>query len=195
MHFPKQLYQNERKTYGEESIHSLNYMYARHKPHSEWKAGEEYPDFTKIKSDQSFNWSAFSLPVWARFNNQKVYLAEYGVLGYSVYTMRNAHLFDEKVPVTVFGINHKTDPNNYSHCELYEVNNCSKADKRAWRMTLKHRCHKPLLPFQKVTFPIIAFGFPIMWFHRSLINNYIKVVTSPLLLFYHPNSFRFFKKH
>lgn len=195
MRFPKKLLQNERKTYDEEFIHSLNYMYARHKPHSEWKLGEDYPDFTKIKSDQSFNWSAFSIPVWARFNSQKIYQADYGVISYSVYTIRNAHLFDENVPANVFGIHHVPDPNNYSHCELYEINNHSKIDKRAWRMALKHRCHKPHLPEQKVTFVKILIGNTIMWCHRLLIYNFIKVVVNPILIIFHPQFFQLFKKH
>lgn len=171
MRFPKQLYQKDRIALEEEKIHPLNYMYARHKPNVDWKIGDEFPDFSKIRSNQSFNWSAYSLPVWVRFNNQKEYYHGYGVMAYSVNTLKNAHLIDENISANMFGIRHVPEFNNYSHCELYETNNHSTKEKRAWRMMLKHNCQKHILPGQKNLWIKKMLGYSVMWYHWYLVKQ------------------------
>ena len=160
--------QNGREIIREEKLHLRNFMYARHKPNVDWKVGEEYPDFSKIRSQQSFNWSAFSLPVWVRFNNNKEYQSGYGVIGYSVNTIKNIHLINKDIPENLFCLHHVPENNNYSHCELYPPNKVSKKDGREFRMMLKHNCQKHILPERKVTWVKILMDFPVMWYHRFL---------------------------
>jgi hypothetical protein len=170
MNFPKCLNWGGRKIFPEYKIISKHYMYARHKPGSDWKEEDEYPDFSKIRSTQSFNWSAFSIPIWTRFNDRKEYNADYGVIGYSVKTIRFTSKFDPQVADGIFEVKHKPDEFNYSHCELYEVSNLSnKTEKRAFRMALVHRCSKELRPYAtKNTFDIWMDYIKMYW-HRFLI--------------------------
>lgn len=171
MRFPKCLCQNGRGTIDEDKIHPLNFMYARHKPGVDWMVDNDYPEFSKIKTDQSFNWSAFSIPVWARFNNQKHYYHDYGVMGYSVNTLKNSHLIDSNIPAGLFRIHHDPDPLNYSHCESYQPHQPSTKEKRAWRMVLKHKCQKHILPERKCSWLKIVSDYPIMWYHRLLVKR------------------------
>lgn len=169
MKFPKPLLQYNKPTFSASKIHHLTNLYARHKPGSQWKEGDEYPDFDQIRSNQSFNWSAFSLPIWTRFNNRKEYLMDYGVVGYSVYTIKNIHKLDPTIPKSMFGINHKPEPNNYSHCELICKTNV-KSHKRAFRMNLKHRCKIHYLPYQKNNFNKNIKDYFIMILHRFIVK-------------------------
>jgi len=169
MKFPKSLLQNNKPTLSESKIHSFTNLYARHKPGTQWKEGEEYPDFNQIRSNQSFNWSAFSLPIWTRFNDRKEYLMDYGIVGYSVYTVKNIHKLDQTIPENLFGISHKPDPNNYSHCELYCKTNV-RSYKRAFRMKLKHRCKIHYFPNQKVNSSKLFKNYVIMLSHRLLVK-------------------------
>ncbi len=173
MRFPKSLYQNGRETLGEEKILPITYMFARHKPRVDWVIGEDFPDFTKLKSDQSFNWSPFSLPIWARFNNQKVYFKDYGVMGYSVKKIKNAHLIDNNIPADIFRIHHQPDPNNYSHCELYQTNRPTTKEKRAWRMMLVHNGKTHILPERRCYWVKILIDYSIMWYHCLLVKRKI----------------------
>ena len=168
MRFPKLLIRNNRPCLSEYKIHNKNFMYARHKPGSEWIEGEEYPDFSKIKSNQSFNWSAFSLPVWVRFNHLKEYKNEYGVLGYSVNTIRNTNLFTRNLNENTYGVKHIPIDFNYSHCELFPIN-VDKKQKREFRLMLKNNCSKELYPHQKCD-------------TEKLILDYIKMLRHWLLM-------------
>lgn len=145
-------------------------MYCRHKPGSDWKVDDEYPDFSKIKSDQSLNWSSFSKSFWVRYNDNKNYLEEYGVIGYSVNTILNTHKKDSRISQGIFGIKHKSCVNNYSHCELYPKQaNLPKSTKQAFRLALKINCIKALKPGQKVSSSMkIIQSVCILW-HRIII--------------------------
>jgi hypothetical protein len=127
MVFPECLLQGTRKKLPENRISNINLMYARHKPGSEWKDGDEYPDFSKIKSDQSFNWSAYSIPFWVKFNPKREYLSDYGIIGYSVRIIRLCHQLAEGMENLegIYGLRHAPDLENYSHCELYQKKGCS----------------------------------------------------------------------
>lgn len=139
MHFLKWFRYKDSKPLAECKIHSRNLMYARHPP-KHWIKKENFPDVTKIRSTQSFYWSAFSIPYWARFNDKNEYKENNGVCAYSVYTIRNAHVFDKSLPENAYGLKHAPTQNRYSHCELYPINvgkNNQKL-KNAYRFALKN---------------------------------------------------------
>lgn len=116
-------------------------MYARHKPESDWKNDDEYPDFNIIKADQSFNWSAYSTGLWAKFSDKMEFKNDYGIVAYNVKSIRNSlgKISNDDGHTT---INHKPLLANYSHCELSgtlkQVTN--KALKREIRANFKHNC-------------------------------------------------------
>jgi len=168
MRFPRCLETKGRTPYPEHKINLKNYMYARHKPGYDWNPDEEFPDFSKISSYQSFNWSAFSIPVWVRFNDQKEYKKDYGVIGYSVNTIRNIHIIDKTLPLNSYGIKHKPEEFNFSHSELYPLN-ITKKHKRIYRLNLKHKCQKKILPYSNVSRLRIFFDYFIMLKHRLLV--------------------------
>ncbi|MDA3892586.1 MAG: hypothetical protein PF517_13055 [Salinivirgaceae bacterium] len=168
MRFPNCLSQKNKKVYPETKISLKNRMYARHKPSVDWKDGEEYPDFSKIRTDQSFNWSAFSIPSWAKFNDNKVYYSDYGVAGYSVDTIRNVHKYSSEFEPNSYGVEHKPLTYNYSHCEIYP-NNLTKKEKRAYRMLLKHNCIRPIYPRQENSKLKILYDYIIMFIHRMFV--------------------------
>lgn len=170
MEFPKWLNWGDRKVFPKNKILLVHYMYARHKPGSDWKENDEYPDFSKIRSTQSFNWSAFSIPIWTRFNDKKEYYQDYGVIGYAVQTIRYPNQFDSKVPNGIFDIKHDPADSNYSHCELYESSDSStKIEKRAYRMALVHKCSIELKPLSTKSNLQLFLDYVIMYWHRSLI--------------------------
>ena len=145
MDFPNCLVHNGRKIYPSALILSFNFMFARC-PMTDWVEGEDFPDFEKIKSNQSFNWSAFSIPIWARFTNLRVYKSDYGIIGYNVRTIRKTGTLNPKFENDTFKLEHKPIENNYSHCELVQLKAVAKKDKRELRMTFKHNCITPILP-------------------------------------------------
>jgi hypothetical protein len=140
MDFPSELYQKDRKKLPLHRIKFRNFMYSRHKPDSQWQRGDDYPDFNQIKADQSLNWSAFSIPIWVRFNNQREYLYDYGVVGYPVKAILN--ISDETNKKKLVSLKHEPDPNNYSHCEITPAlgPEMDKATKRLLRLRLKQNC-------------------------------------------------------
>ena len=169
MQFPSCLISKNRKPYPEEKIHYKNYMYARHKPGSDWKEGDELPDLSKIRSQQSFNWSAFSIPVWTRFDDKRKYLPDYGVMGYSVNIIKKAHIYDLALPENAYGLRHNPIKYNYSHCELYPINilNNKKA-KREFGYLLKINCKRKILPNSKVNKLTNLYEYFIMLCHRII---------------------------
>ncbi len=175
MEFPKCLLHNDRKTYPPEFILSFNYMFARC-PLCDWKEGEDYPDFARIRSSQSFNWSVFSIPEWTRFNDKKEYKANYGIIGYKVKTIRNTNLINAKFENGTFSLIHKPITNNYSHCELIQLKNVTPKDKREIRMTFKHNCIIPILPSTNRSIFQTFFDYLRMYLHRVPIKilSYLK---------------------
>lgn len=145
MKFPKYLIHNGRQTYSSNLILSYNFMYARF-PLAEWKEGDAFPDFARIRSAQSFNWSSFSIPEWTRFNDKKEYKSGYGVIGYSVKTIKKTNLINPKFDNNTFSLIHKPITFNYSHCELVQLKEVTKKNKREIRMTFKHKCIIPIPP-------------------------------------------------
>ena len=168
MTFPKSLIKGNRREFPEDKISTKNLMYARHKPGYDWNEGDDYPDLSKIKIDQSFNWSAYSLPCWARFNPNKVYQSEYGVVGYSVNKIRNPiNDLGESILVVNPNVNHKPEDNNYSHCELVLESPITKSLKREYRTALKHRSVVYLRPHQKPS-KILFIDYLKMYWHKLL---------------------------
>ena len=150
-------------------------MYARH-PESFWnqQAGE-YLAFEKIRSDQSFNWSAFSIPIWVRFNDRKVYQENYIVVGYYVNTIRNTHKLKPELPPNSYGLKHDPIENNYSHCELYP-DKIEKKWKRAYRITLKHKFKIIINSHSNRSTLRMGLDYSTMYFHRFfvLIRNLLE---------------------
>ncbi len=171
MDFPSSLLHKGRRLYSSQHILSFNYMFARCPP-SDWDEGDEFPDFNRIKIDQnqSFNWSAFSIPIWARFTDLQEYKNGYGVIGYKVGTIRKTNKINPRFDNHIFDLCHKPLTHNYSHCELTLLKPIEKRDRREIRMTFRHRCIRPLLPSKersKVRQPI---DYLRMYSHRIILN-------------------------
>ena len=123
-------------------------MYSRHKPNIQWKPEADYPEFNQIKADQSFNWSAFSIPIWTRFNDKMEFLKDYGIIGIKVETIyRSSRKFIQNVNPILF---HKLLETNYSHCEMNpECVPKNKKKRREFRMMFKHNAIVYLKPFDE----------------------------------------------
>lgn len=168
MKFPKQLIKKGRNIIPNNKIKSRNLMFARHKPGYDWNNKEGFPDFSKIKVDQSFNWSAYSIPIWARFNDKKEYKADYGIVGYSVGVIREPRIFEGykiKVKPEVF---HVPLEFNYSHCQLDNLNNLPKDIRRNIRYSFRNKCVISILPNQEISKLAILKDLIKMYYHRLL---------------------------
>jgi hypothetical protein len=150
-------------------------MYARH-PNTDWGTDQEFPLFEKISSNQSFNWSAYSIPTWARFTDQQEFRYNYGVAGYYVKTIREAHKLKQDVLENSYGLKHDPNSNNYSHCVLYpdEIPKNNKKLKRAYRATLKHKIKRSIYPNTDRKTILRYFDYFGMFIHRVavLIKKY-----------------------
>ena len=146
MRYPNALFQRGRKRLPKERIRVRDFVYARHKPSTDWDHRNGLPDFSRIKIDQSFNWCDFSIPIWTRFNDEREYLSDYAVAAFGVKTIRESHkkctLFDSQV----LDVEHIPFPHNYSHCALIALKALSKKERRELRMALRHGCRVPLRP-------------------------------------------------
>ena len=169
MDFPKYLLQNGRITYPSNLIFSFNFMFMRC-PKIDWEEGDEYPDFSKIRSKQSFNWSAFSIPLWARFTDKMEYRAGYGVIGYKVRTIRKANSVNPILENGLFNIKHQPIETNYSHCELFTTKELGRKEGRDLRMTFKHNCIRPILPSMNRSKIHIFYDYMMMYSHRSILK-------------------------
>ena len=169
MKYPKYLLANNRKQYPEERIHQKNLMYARHKPGPQWEDQDDFPNFDSIRSDQSVNWSAFSIPVWVRFTNTKEYKSDYGVAAYSVFGVRNAHLYNKQLKENSSTVKHIPVDFNYSHCQFHHQN-LSKKERRLFRITLKHHCKPLIYPKTRYRKINLFFGLFVMLKHRLLVG-------------------------
>ena len=165
MEHPECLLQKGRKVYSPHFILSFNYMFARC-PRNDWESGEDYPNFGQIRSDQSFNWSVFSIPLWTRFTDAQEYRDGYGVIGYKVKTIRETHIINPVFENDTFNILHKPLLNNYSHCELAQLKEVTKKQKRDLRMTFKHKCIRPLYPLKDRSKTQLMFDYSRMYLHR-----------------------------
>jgi hypothetical protein len=145
MKYPLLLYKFGRRNLSDKSIKDYHYMFMRNKPNHGWDVAEGVPDFTTIKPDQSFNWCRFSLPVWVRFDDKKMYRRNYAVVAIYMNSVRHSQGIDQRFPDYSHNIKHKALPANYSHCELVEKK-LDKPTRRALRMTLRHRSQVCLLP-------------------------------------------------
>lgn len=166
MKFPRDLYKNNRRELSTSLILSPHYMYWRCSPTSDWTPDQPFPEFSRIKSDQSFNWSAFSTPDWARYNDKKEYRSNYGVIGCKVDSIKHTNLINERFEDNTFGLSHKPIEFNYSHCELYPKRNITPKDKREIRMTFKHNCKRPIMPNHDRKGISKIFDLILMYFHR-----------------------------
>lgn len=178
MNFPPSLIQNNRPQFPKAKILLSHFVYARHKPGHDWLVKENIPDFEKIKipknleesqkgKGQSFNWNLFSIPIWARFDDTKLYKEGYAIVAFSVFSIRRTAELIEKNSNTnpQFGnetldIEHAPLENNYSHCNLTINLELNPTERRAIRMTLKHNSYVPLLPNQKRN--VVQFFFDVL---------------------------------
>ncbi len=167
MKYPKCLEQKNRNALPNERIKSKNYMYVRHKPNVDWKEGDTYPDFSRLKSDQSCNWSAYSIPIWARFTDEKEFKYDYGIYAYSVKTIIEEYRNFSKTDRNNI-IEHKPIQYNYSHCQLNIKKNISHKKKRELRLRFKIRSFSCLKPFENYKQYRIIIDFINMWRHRLL---------------------------
>lgn len=167
MRYPNCLIKKDRLTFSENYILSWHYMYARH-PKSFWDEESGYPKYEKISSQQSFNWSAFSIPIWVRFNDKKDYKKSNGVAGYFVQTIKNAHLIDPIIPPNSYGLRHFPLEYNYSHCELYP-DQIEKRFKRAFRMALKHKCKVIINPYSSSEKSNLIIDYLMMYYHKIFV--------------------------
>ncbi len=146
MNFPSSLIQKGRGTLPNNPIFLFHRVYIRHKPGHGWNIKDDLPDFTTIKiPDQSCNWSQFSIPIWARFNDQKAYNKEYAVVTYKLGTIRKiGSVLRQTDPSSTLDDNtldvvHDPIENNYSHCVLKQRVNLNPTQRRAVRMAMKHK--------------------------------------------------------
>lgn len=125
-------------------------MFMRNKPGHGWIVDEGLPDFTKVKKDQSFNWSSLSIPIWTRFNDKKIYLDNYAVVGVKVKTIRFPNKYDSSFKPFSWDVHHNPFDTNYSHCEL-NPKDLSKTEIRGLRMTLRHKSKIYFLPNEEMS--------------------------------------------
>lgn len=169
MRFPHLLRCTKCKPFPKEKIHPKNLVYSRHAPDSVWKRGEKFPDINQIKENQSFNWSAFSIPQWVRFNPEKVYQKEQGVCAFPVYAIRKAHLCADELPEDIFEIKHDPIKINYSHCQIYPKYPGKRAYKMALRHSLKINAKPKIPPGEEQSWWIVGLEFFNMLKHRILV--------------------------
>ncbi len=143
-------------------------MYSRHKPGIDWRIGDDFPDFGKIKVDQSFNWSAFSIPVWARYTDLKEYKSEYGILGICVRSIRKTHEINTIFDNNSWIVRHDPKQFNYSHCELHLLIELNRCQRRQLRMTLKHKATCLLSPQKEYKLRYLMGDYLIMLYHRLI---------------------------
>jgi len=181
MNFPTQLLRCGRNQLPSKRILLFHYAFARHKPSHDWKEEDGLPDFSKIKIDQSFNWSQFSIPIWTRFNAAMEYQEEYAVVGYRVSTIRQTNKIQKQNRYSQFefedltlDIKHEPIDTNYSHCELVSVIDLDKTKRREIRMTLKHNSNVCLKPHEKRNLIHLQFDY----FKMRILQYVSKLISS-----------------
>lgn len=168
MKFPSELRSHGRRRLPNDRFASHHFLYARHKPSSDWNEEDGLPDFTRVKLDQSFNWCLLSIPVWTRFNEEREYLADYAVAAFSVFTIRESHRYTDAFESQVLDVEHVPLEDNYSHSELVCLSKLDKTQRREIRMTLRHNCRVPLKPNQKRSPLGILLDLARMYGYRAL---------------------------
>lgn len=164
MIFPNQLKPEHIKFLRNRKISIYHIMYWRCKPGSVWQQNSEVPDFLQIRSDQSFNWSAYSIPLWARFNDKMEFLKDYGIVGFRVSSIvSRPKLFRQKRKA--FKINHQPLPTNFSHCEL-DSNGLTTIEKRNARYFLGNCAIVYLKPDSQPSSCLQKFWKVKMYAHR-----------------------------
>ncbi|NQU68148.1 MAG: hypothetical protein HQ510_09415 [Candidatus Marinimicrobia bacterium] len=146
MKYPTALLVRGRCQFPKNKIRHFNYMYARQKPSTDWNENDGLPDFTRIKTNQSYNWCIFSIPIWTRFDDKKTYLSDYAVTAFSVETIRESYKYGLETQSQVLEVKHKPMDQNYSHCEMNPLGNLNKTQRREIRMSLRHKCYVSLRP-------------------------------------------------
>ncbi|RLD56920.1 MAG: hypothetical protein DRJ05_10530 [Bacteroidetes bacterium] len=172
MKFPKALLTGNRSAKPKHRINSKNYMYARHVPSHDWDMSEGYPDITKIKADQSFNWSAYSIPIWTRFNDVKKYREDTGIAGYSVKTIKNTNAINSKFKNNILELEHLPRENNYSHCQLSGLKTFTKPERLAIRVTFKHNWRIEVKPNVNINTRKLFLDILKMYIHRIYTKLY-----------------------
>lgn len=143
MRFPFLLKRYGRRKFDERFIDAESHAYTRHKPGHDWKEGDDFPDFSKIKVDQSMNWSAFSLAIWTRFDGKGDYLKDYGVVSYRIDAIKNSVKYCDQFDRNPYKIIHCPENINYSHCQLEycgEGNQANKTIRQLYRNMLSENC-------------------------------------------------------
>jgi len=170
MRFPSILKCNKCKPLSKEKIHPKNLVYSRHAPDSVWKRGEKFPDINQIKEDQSFNWSAFSIPQWVRFNPQKIYQKDQGVCSFPVFAIKKAYQYNEQLPDDIFELEHDPLEYNYSHCQIHpNIQENKRSAKMALRYSLKIHAKPKIEPDDEQSWWFVLFEYINMIKHRILV--------------------------
>lgn len=178
MIFPKSLGKNERDRIEENLIPNCNLIFMRHKPGSVWKDKADFPEYSQISSDQSFNWGAFSIPLWVRFNDRGKYLEEYGVTGVTIKAVRESHKYNGNLPPNLYGLHHVPVKLNYSHSELYKINidnfqkRVIKEYKQEFRYHLKQRNKLKIFPNEEINYLRLRWHYLLMY--RDRITFFLK---------------------
>lgn len=146
-------------------------MYARHKNGAEWNDLEDFPAFHTIKADQSFNWNAFSIPIWVRFTGSEelIFNENYGVVSYKVNGIREKKNY-KGVEKKYFNLLHIPEEKNYSHCQLESISAASKAERRDIRMTLKHCCKVIVKPNETYNEKAVKYDLLKMKFEQLILK-------------------------
>lgn len=184
MDFPISLHKDGRKTIPCNLISHKDIIFARHSSSSDYTG--DLPNFGSIKHDQSFNWSAFSIPSWVRFGPFKEYKKDtHGIAGYSIGIFLDPK--SQKNEDAKFNLVHKPEENNYSHViiENNSINNLKvslfkKAIRR--QIELAHLSIYDCLPKNEYTSETIKMHYLLMRKCRlRLCFNLIKYNLSTLV--------------
>lgn len=113
MEFPQELVKNNRLNIEFSDEKGDSFLYMRVPPphiddHGAWI-------YANLRSDQSFNWSLFSMPHWVRFNGDRIYLKDNRVIAFQVLYLMNASKLDPSFESDSWTLKHDSDEFNYSH--------------------------------------------------------------------------------
>ncbi len=137
MKFPSILYRRDRPPLDDTELKDKHWMHIRHHPGSDWNKKDDLPDYTKIKIDeeQSCNWGKLSMAYWVRWDNQGVYKVDYGIVSYSVRSIRKTGKYG--FSDHTLSLSHRPEDNNYSHCIFLLNDKLNRTQRRDLRMLVK----------------------------------------------------------
>lgn len=148
MNFPRSLRKNISKTYDARFFLPWQSVYIRHKPGDGWDIQNSLPDYSRIKIDkrQSCNWSIFSIPVWARFDDNVEYKRNYAVIRYSIKDISARYNLVSDIAESLIYVVHQPLDSNCSHCELVLLRKLTPSERRQLRILITQNCTVCLIP-------------------------------------------------